>query len=170
MNKKGQFYLVAAVIIIFVLIGAYAYTNYAKSKQNYSKLYNLGDELGVETGYVYDYGVYNKEDTQQLVEQWAGVYYNYSQNIVENWIFVYGNKDNVTALYFTKEDVGEICVSISGKSCIKMTKTVQGEKGTARDVNAPVNVNIAGYDYTFDLKEGENFFFVIRAGEYTAGS
>ena len=45
------------------------YTNYAKTKKD-TRLYDLGDELNLETGYVYDYGVYKKSEitTDELMD------------------------------------------------------------------------------------------------------
>lgn len=168
-NKKAQFYILAAIIIIFVLIGIFVYGNYAKTRNDYTKIYDLGDELRIETGYVYDYGVYNGTDTDPLIEKWADVYQNYTQNIVEDWVFVYGNEEGVTALYFQKEDTGGICVQVGGGACIPTTEVKsKGHKGTKSAENGTILVNIEEYDYTFELNEGENFFFVIRAGEYTS--
>ena len=58
MKTKGQFYLMAAIVIIVVIISFAAVSNYAKKKAEI-KIYDLGDELGIESEQVIDYGTYN---------------------------------------------------------------------------------------------------------------
>jgi len=162
-NKKGQFYIIAAIIIISVLIGIFVVGNYAKTKKDRGKIYDLGEELDVETGYVYDYGVYNGTNISNLVERWANIYYNYTQNLAEDWVFIYGNEKNATVLYFTKNDSG--CIQLVGFSEVCMERTIKG-KGYVSGKEIEIIFN--ELPYKFELKEGENFFFVIRRGEYVA--
>ncbi len=45
-NKRGQFYLIADIIIIAAIIGYAAVSKYL-GKTESVKLYNLGEELGI---------------------------------------------------------------------------------------------------------------------------
>lgn len=167
MNDKGQFYIMAAIIIIGILIGIFVYGNYAKPKKEITKIYDLGEELDLETGSVYDYGTYSEEVTDTLIRNWTEIYYVYSQNVIENWIFLYGNKERMTALYFTTQSSGSVC--IGGQTCIETTRTVPGQQ----EIDSPgkeVAIVFQNSTYNFELKEAENFFFVIRAGGYSAGT
>jgi len=166
-NKRAQFYIIAAVIIISVIVGFAIYRNYAKIEKEQVRIYDLGKELGIETGYVYDYGIYNKNNTNELIQSWL---YNYSsqEGIVEDWFFIYGDKGSMTALYFTKQSSGGICIEgAGGSSCVSfetitpgsMPVTLSGE-GTVKVKFLPEN-----FTYSFELKEGQNFFFVIRSKE-----
>ena len=163
-NKKGQFYIIAAIIIISVLIGIFVVGNYAKTKKDRGKIYDLGEELDVETGYVYDYGVYNGTNISNLVERWANIYYNYTQNLAEDWVFIYGNEKNATVLYFTKNETGRVCI-LGFNTCVIPEDTIN-RKGYVSGKEIEIIFN--ELPYKFELKEGENFFFVIRGGEYVA--
>jgi len=165
-NKRGQFYIIAAIIVVAVLIGVFIYGNYAKTSTSYNKVYDIGSELKIETGYVYDYGIYNGNETDKLIDQWTDAYYNYSQNAIEDWVFIYGNYANATVVYFTRNETGNICVEISGGSCLEMQKIIKGRTEASTPGNAITSVSFHGNDYPFQLKEGENFFFVIKAGGY----
>ena len=168
-KKKGQFYIISAIIIIFVLAGFFFAVNKINVKKEQGKIYDLGKELDIETGYVYDYGIYNENNTQELIKEWAKTYYNYTKDVVEDWIFVYGNENNATALYFTKEESGDICIKVGAGTppCLPMEKTIYGKKkGEIKDKK--IKVEFKGVSYNFDLKEGQNFYFVIRGGEYVS--
>lgn len=169
-NKRGQFYLIAAIIIIAVLFGVAALTNYARTSEKSIKIYDLGDELGIETGYVYDYGTYNTGDIEleDLIQNWTDDYFNYtlSQEVIEDFVFVYGNKEDVRAVTFFTTEVGEISI---GSSIIPIEKR---EKKSISDVNVADNkviVKVNDLRYEFELKEGENFFFILSSGGKVAG-
>jgi len=169
-SKRGQFYIIAAVIIIFVIIGFLAIKNYALPRKENIKIYDLADELKLETGSVYDYGVYNKSDTNALMKNWTDAYYDYSKTYgnVENWVFIYGSRENMTALLFTTQESGSVCINFGGGTCVILEKTIPGkgniigEEGTIEITFDPQN-----FTYTFDLKQGENFFFIIKTSEYS---
>ena len=52
-NKRGQLYLIAALIIVFVIIGFFSLGNYAKKQKTDVKIYDIAKELEIETGNVY---------------------------------------------------------------------------------------------------------------------
>ena len=62
MNKRGQFYLVAAVIIVLVVIGISSVKTYSVIKSEPQNLEDLSLELSEETARIVDYGVYNGEN------------------------------------------------------------------------------------------------------------
>lgn len=177
-DRKAQFYILAAVIIIAVFIGVAALANYARMKKGYTKIYDLGKELEIETGYVYDYGVYNGTDINALISNWSDVYYNYTkeQEIVEDWYFVYGNENELTEITFDVESLGEIGISGSGWTAginitegVKKTKKYAGGGGGSVQVTFEDKETSREFTYDFELEEGENFFFILRSGEYVAG-
>jgi len=168
MNKRGQFYIMAAVIIIAVIVGIVAVNNYASVKKPETKIYELGKELGLETGEVVSYGVYQKEDTDSLIKNWTNEYYRYAQEsgVQGDWVFVYGDSEKINVYGLTNSTAGEISLII-GKDKSKIP--VQGVETqnysfTPEGNNATIEFNKILYDV--NIKEGENFFFVIREGEY----
>ena len=64
MNKRGQFYLVAAMVIIVLIVGFAAVQNYTK-KSRTIKLIDLKEELGIESGKVLDFGTFNLENPEE---------------------------------------------------------------------------------------------------------
>ena len=59
-GKKGQFYLIAAILLIAILIGFSSTTNFSRNKPQ-PKLIEIRDELRLEGEKVLDYKIYNSE-------------------------------------------------------------------------------------------------------------
>ena len=59
--KKGQFYLIAAIIIIGLLISFITIFNYAKTEENVI-VNDLENELKIENQKVLSYGFFSEDD------------------------------------------------------------------------------------------------------------
>jgi len=169
-ERKGQFYIIAAIIIITILVGAAVLRNYVISNKEQTKVYDLGEELKIETGSVYDYGIYQGTNTDKEIASWAQNYSEYSKGqAVEDWIFVYGNEKGLKALTFTTKTAGQIGIITS---TVDISVPIEVGEVTSIPVgsvgNEGVELTFRGVKHNFDLKQGENFFFVIKGGEYTA--
>ena len=168
MNKRGQFYIMAAVIIIVAIIGIVAVGNYAGIREPETRIYELGKELGLETGEVISYGVYQQQDTNLLIQNWTNEYYAYAQEmgVKGDWVFIYGDSEKINVLGLTNSSAGGISLIIGdGKSKVP----IQGiETSNYSFVPEDNNISIVfnKIKYSMNIKEGENFFFVIRGGQY----
>jgi len=143
-QKRGQFYLIAALIIIALIIGYAGISNYIQKKESI-KLYDLGEELGIESENVLDYGTYNELNESAMEELLTGFIASYAEYI-ERGIdisFIFGNPDKIIVITYEE---------LEG---VPSTDIIypEGEK--------KVTVTINGIVYEFKLKEGENFYFVI---------
>ena len=176
MEKRGQFYLIAAIIIIFVMIGFFVIGNYAQREEKNTKIYDLADELKLETGNVYDYGIYKSAMSSALIENWTDKYYAYSKlsGNIEDWIFVYGNESGMNATFITMENIGSVSIDTGRGTPAKIDITgTHKEKTYIPDnnidaVNGKVSVKFKNFTHEFNLKTGENFYFVIKKGGYVA--
>lgn len=164
MNKRGQFFIVAALVIIAAIAGLGTVANYAKSGQKTDRFFDLSSEVNFETKRVLDYGVYNADETEGLISDFL---YKYSDYIgQEEVIFVYGDKEGLfKALVFNESSVGSIGLTTG----LNRDIPIQRRTGRTADVNVVesdganerIVVSINEISYTFDLREGQNFFFVI---------
>ena len=95
-NKRGQFYLMAALIIILLIIGFATISNYSKTK-SYSKTYDLGEELEIESAQVLNHGIYNEEiGTEQMEGLLEGFIEEYSKiGSLDELYFVFGNAETI---------------------------------------------------------------------------
>jgi hypothetical protein len=113
-EKKGQFFLIAAVIIIVVIVSVITVSNYT-SKKDEVKLYDLGQEIGIESQQVIDSGTYsglNDEEMANLMEQFAKNYVSYIEE-EKNIYFVFGNKEQIHFLGYQDLIDEKVCVKLN---------------------------------------------------------
>ena len=171
-NKRGQFYLMAAIIIIAVILGFVGVKNYVK-KTSDVKLYDLKEELGIESEKVIEYGKLelNDDQNEQLLEHFTAVYTEYSGEEKQLY-FIFGSCDKIIAYTYEEDSSGSVSLpGVGGGSGITLTQTVK--KGLCNPnepnkyncdnacVGKEVQVIINNQQYSFDLNQGEAFYFVI---------
>jgi len=170
-SKKAQFYLIAAIIIIGIIIILASVTNYIVTKKKNVKIYDLGEEFKEEGTRVADYGIYNAateaRDPAELMEDLSGYFSDYSEEKEKGseLVFVFGNTTDLKYVTYTSENTGEVkLVFPTGQNF-----NVPGDDVKTKNVGsaipiAPfdqVQVTLLKQTYNFELHEGENFFFVI---------
>ncbi|MCX6747165.1 MAG: hypothetical protein NTU63_03475 [Candidatus Pacearchaeota archaeon] len=162
-NRRGQFYLIAAVIIIAVVVTVFTVSNYIERKESV-QLYNLGEELGIESQNVLDYGTYNGFDenaTRWLITDFVDSYVNYIGE-GKNIYLLFGNKDTIKIMAY--QIINEsVSVSIDNgvAQLVQIDSLGEGSQEFSVGSMSKVVITIGGVVYEFQLKPGENFYFVI---------
>ncbi len=159
-GKRGQFYLVAAIVIVAVIIGLVGVSNYAKQKPKVT-VYDLNDELGIESSEIVEYGVFNYGGDADLLEflgDFTELYTEYAGE-GKDLYFVYGDEDGVTIIKYEEVLKGEVSLS---NSKYKVTgKKVNKTEGEIDPVTKIVSVEIGNTVREFTLSPGENFYYVL---------
>ena len=169
MNKRGEFFLIAAVVIVGIIItlGAINISTKAPAKDN-TAFYDLSREIDYESNKLIDYGVYKSKDPSAIGSSVLSFVANYSAaNPDTDLLIVYGNKDNIQISLYDKTATGEISVggAISQQSSRMPTVPQYEQEGSSLTVQLDSETNL-----TFELQPiGENFFIVLKkqAGEET---
>ncbi len=167
MKKRGQFYLIAAIVIVIVILSLSQITNYLVSKKEPLKFYDLSEELNEEGARVIDYGVYNSQNIQAIIQDYLANYFiNYSKEKESEtkFLFLYGDRNLVTAITYSRESTGEISIVWGGGSfTLEATANYVPDSNTfTPTADGKVSMTLLNNTYEFDLKEkGQNFFFVI---------
>ena len=171
-NKRGQIFLVAAILIVSIVISLATAVNTVKVRQNNEAFYDLAKEVGFETKKVLDYGIFNTvTNINSLMDNYLENYTDYLAP--EETLFIYGNKTKgVVAKYFNETDGGDVGIFTG---TVPNTITIQYTTGQEALVNQideepdgefdRVTVEINGITYEFNLRQGQNFFFVIIKDE-----
>ena len=155
-NKKGQFYLVAAIVIISIIVGFAVVQNYARSKPRIT-VYDLAKELNIEGWKVTEYGIVNMIDER---EDFSGKYEMYAGEGLKMF-FIYGDAGEIRVFESNRSDEGKIYLGSVG-TAITGTRLVNRSAELIDTNNQKITVkNVEGKDYDFELKEGENFYFII---------
>lgn len=169
MNKKGQFYLLAAIIIIIAIFSLYTIRNYVKTEPEERTVYDLKNELTFETGKVVDFSIYSKSDTNRVIENWTDLYVKANQGKeIENFVFVYGNGTLLNVVSFNRSSAGGVSINIGDEEWTldQVYPTKSQKKISFEKAVESITVKIEGIDYDFNLKEGENFIFLIKKQGY----
>jgi hypothetical protein len=96
MNKKGQFFLIAALITVGALFGVTSIINSAQRGDENERFYDLSHEINFETKRVIDYGVYWQDDTNSLVNSFLVNYADYIKQ--DKALFIFGNEQELQYL------------------------------------------------------------------------
>ncbi len=142
MDKRAQFFLVAALIISGIVLSLAAVYNSTKVQKEDTQFYDLSSEIGAESSKVIDYGVYNSADTTKIIQNFTSVYADEIGNLGnETLIFLYGDSTNVAYTLYQPQNQGSVGFGTGGTPSII---TIQGKNitiGTASVAGNKVSVN-----------------------------
>ena len=100
-NKRGQFYIIFAVLVIVIITGLVTTANYAMKVKKPVKFYDLSEDFETETTKIIDYGIFSGEsqgDIDFLIDAFSAEYLEYVQKKDPNLelIYIFGNENNIT--------------------------------------------------------------------------
>jgi len=158
-NKKGQFYLISAVVLAMLITGIFTISNYSK-KESVTKMNYLKEEIQTESAHLMDYVLYNElsqAESYNLLLNFTKNYIN-SQKKNMDLYFVFGNENNITVTGYQKT-AKQVSV-VSGSSSIITEEAGEFNGGINPEENS-LTLYIDDGAYEFDLEQGENFYFVL---------
>ena len=100
MNKRGQFFLIAAVVIVGIIITLGTINISTKtSKNSNAAFYDLSKEINYESSRLIDYGVLNGQTFSTTNSSITSFVANYSvANPDTDMLLIYGNTSTLTIL------------------------------------------------------------------------
>ncbi len=109
-NKKGQFFILAAVIISVILVGIVTTRNYISVREEPRRFFDLSEEIKSEAGEVIDFGVFQNVGADELKNLSEDFIVNveedfYANNPDNEFIFVYGDDEGFRVLNLAKESL-----------------------------------------------------------------
>lgn len=175
-NKKAQFYLVAAVIIMMIVFGLFSASNYVKVEKGEAIVYDLNKELKYESVNVDKFGIHNEKDTHALIENWTKTYVEgmLDKNI-ETWVIIYGDSSNATVMVFSKESAGTVSMYIGGGTGIStsiITPTIKGATKSYTNVGDEIEVKLDNQKSikVSGLSKNQQFAALVHKGTYVSSS
>ena len=164
-NKKGQMFLVAAVIIVGLIFGASRTLNYVSAGSDQESFYDLTEELDFEIKEVLDYGILNDPANTETIA--LDLLDRYTENIVkEEVIFVFRNTaGEVNAIHYDSAQLlNLVTINVNGNPISIPIQYVYSNILTSAEVARPSNemveVRINEVVYNFRLRQGQGFYFV----------
>lgn len=159
MNKGGQFYLVAAIIIISISVGFVIVSNYVSSEQNYN-IYSLRDEISIESQKVISYTLahsYNSNQLEGALNTLGYIYINSpSQN---NWYFIFNETSGNPMIILAYQNYpATLKIYGSQQNIIKGIPYTQDFTVLGNTINVSIN----NYNYTLPISN-INFLFIVTS-------
>lgn len=161
--KRGQFYLLAAIVIISIIIGLGVVNNKINAPSEDIKTYDLSKEIEFEGSKVIDQGVISGTPDQLLLnlEDLISIY---SDNYPESEIaVVYGDSKQIDKLS-TYYRVEENNIRIGDTAGIKPKIKSQIPISEINQQGNKVKILLPGdqAQFTFQVDEGQNFYVIVR--------
>jgi len=152
-DKSAQFYLLAAIVIVAIIIGVAGVSNYSKKKTD-TRLLDLGEELGIEGGKVLEHGVFSGDDK---MKEFTDKYSKYAEGGSVDLFFVFGTETELIVATYAEVSQGSFSIGgttydVPGRVYQTWSYPITGEE---------VTIGIEGIDYVFEFEQGQNFYFVI---------
>lgn len=165
-NKRGQFYIIAAIFIIIIISSLASVSTYINFKSKSRTVNDLGNELNEESSRIIDYGIYSNQNLSSLE-------YNFTEYDFTNYFlyktsganitFIYGNKSDLRGVQYYRDNTGKVSLLRANfKATDISSKNLPVE---VSDVDGTVKVTLLNKEFSFKLRENEMFYFVITKEE-----
>lgn len=165
MNKRGQFFLIAALVIVALIAGLATVYNAAKSTSTESSIYDLSDEISFEGSQVLASGIFNARTEQETTQNLLNITEYYAKTTPDSELLVvYGNPNNLQYTIYTNNIVGTIAVETGGAP-LQVVRTGRLSRSTGSiNANSPtVQIRLSNDAvYTFHIKPGSQFYIVLK--------
>ena len=174
-DRRGQFYLIAAIVIIAIIIGFVTVQNY--SQKPTTKIYDLSDELGIESDQVVEYGIVNTmgqvngQTMADLISNFTEMYSEYLQGDVDNLFFIFGNfEGGIKVVTYEEITTGGISIGGTKIQIINDEPVITTIEPDDIPDSGIIKIEIESEDgevivHEFELKPGENFYYIMQKKE-----
>ena len=178
-QKKGQLFILAAVIISVVIAGLGVSYNVIYERESPENFYDLVEEIKLESYQVIDYDVVNPG--QEELPNFSKAVGEYALAEDVEIVVLYGDENSMTVSNYLSENIDVLGEDLSGGGKIVGSKIGLDIGGTAIGVeesaynfnkeyeetfdleqNKNVRITVGKNDYDFNLKEGKQFFLIAR--------
>ncbi|MEM4625232.1 MAG: hypothetical protein QXJ28_00485 [Candidatus Pacearchaeota archaeon] len=164
-EKRAQFYLMASIIIMVVIFSIFAFTNRSFTKKSSSKTYELSKELNLEGESVINYGLFNRENLEDLLRDFTERYAQYVGDTLSEIYFVYGDSNELNLVTYSYSESGSISINTGDSSYsipISSRQIYRSETIPISPGQTQVTIMVSGQPYIMNLNPGQNFYFIIR--------
>ncbi len=179
MKKRGQFFLIAALIIAVIIFGLRASYVSLSSPAEDTRIYDLSEEINFESSQVIDSGVVEGQGEEQIYNNLKELTKSYAElNPNSDLAVYYGNETEIKAVSYETSSSGEVGFNLGGTQTGFTTiknRNVREAKYSSTDFLCSLSGNCQkkvrlilkgnndkDYNYDFKLKKGQNFFIVIK--------
>jgi len=161
-SKRGQLFLVAALVISGILIGLAALYTSTQAPKEDKFVYDLSSELNYETAQVIDQAVFtslSQDDINNQINNLTNYYVD--SNPGSDIIIAYGNDTEITAKWYTWGSAGTASVGTAGvpQYGLQVRNQTFHITSSSDEVTLQLTPTIS---QTFRITRGQNFISVIK--------
>jgi len=173
MNKRGQLFILAAVIISVILVTLTTVFNYALSEEKPQNLYDLSSDIKREGFEVIDYALFNSKEQNSTLSRYTNNISDYILNVEPDaeFLFVYGNTTRVKVEDYTNRNIPST-ISLQIGSATLIGATTFGTEKDYRILNSSefipdsltksINITINSNQYPIKINPGQNFIVIMK--------
>ena len=166
MNKRGQFYLLAALIIIGVIAGLTTVYNQVSVLKEDFTVYDLSSELNFEGAQVLASGVFNDRTDTEILDNLEFLMNHYSlKNPSNELIGLYGNEETLYVIVYRNMPTGSIRIDL-GTGSPQIINPTGGTHGVIETFDRPdeeiIILQIEDEDFVFNLRPGQTLFMIVE--------
>ena len=156
-GKRGQFFILAAVILSVIVIGLVSIGNNVQTKKEPLKFYDLSYELDREAAKIIDYGVLNDLDDAAINLLMADFTNAVQKNLRDrdpelDFIFIYGNDNELVVENYGREPTR---FEINEVGSNNKVKTLDGANG---NVVSTVGFNFGNTNFDVGVVESNDVY------------
>jgi len=192
MNKRGQFYIIAALIIAAIVATLIAEVNYARRQPKPIKFEELSEDFEAEVTKIIDSGIYSGKTKGEIDIEIRGftrrfLEYAQERNPDIQLVYLYGNENELSVVNYafnastlTTKTLQMVNLTGGGGTAVSTVKIELGEKTFTRaveermehfkDISATVQnpgewakLRVAGVVHDFDLASMDKFYYMIES-------
>lgn len=164
MNKKAQFFLIAALIIAGIIL-ALSQTFTSSSVEPHETIaYDLSNEVYYEASQVIDNGVFNEKTQADITEELSNLTEYYSKiNPDSDISIVYGNPDSANSLQEISYNY-ELGRAVSNSIPFTTTDSQFSDASQKRKVRVKMNSKDKDKEVIrdFEVQKGQNLYLVVK--------
>ncbi len=164
MNKKAQFFLIAALIIAAVILALSQVYSESRTSEQESYVYDFSNEVYYEASQVIDNGVFNSNSNQETTSRLESLTEYYAKsNPDSDIVILYGDENSFSEIRYDASVGSQITNSpvssqFSPEEIIDSENNVKKIPIVLEDKENPDKK----IKREFEVKKGQNFYIVIR--------
>jgi hypothetical protein len=165
MNKSAQFFLVAALVIVGIMVGLATVYNATNTSREDLTVYDLAEEINYEGARVLESGTFNGIDNNQIEENIERLIEFYSEtNQNHEFYGIYGDEEELTLIFYETSETGSVGVSVGGSPIdVEPVGQAKGKKADIKNNREKdkVLINIGEEEYSFDISQGKTLYVIV---------
>ncbi len=161
MKKKGQFYIVAAVVIVVILFSISTIHNSTEISDEYSSLYTLADEIKFENSQILDNSaIFNLEEQQTLSRVQEYLSYVSQKNPSTKILAVYSTEQNIHFISYNNAN-SDVSGTYENQEIWQPGVDSSESLQTLTKNSDSIVLEISSDSQTLNIPEGPQFFVIL---------